>query len=122
MYSEPWAKLAAAIVFVGFNLTFFPQFIARLHRHAAPLLDVSAGVPGAERPLDGRRVDPGVGYIMPLVYLTHSMLLGEKSPADPWGAKGLEWEIPSPPPTENFTVTPVVTHGTHQYAPKVGVV
>ena len=47
-----------------------------------------------------------------------------KSPANPWGAHGLEWEIPSPPPTENFAATPVVTHGTHQYAPskEVGVV
>ena len=37
MYSEGWAKVAAVMVFVGFNLTFFPQFIARLPRHAAPL-------------------------------------------------------------------------------------
>ena len=32
-----------------------------------------------------------------------------------WGARGLEWEIPSPPPTQNFTVSPIVTEGTHQY-------
>jgi cytochrome c oxidase subunit 1 len=42
---------------------------------------------------------------------------GEKSVNDPWGARGLEWEIPSPPPTENFAVSPVVTEGTHQYTP-----
>src|SRR5207237_4408637 len=35
----------------------------------------------------------------------------------PWGARGLEWELPSPPPTENFVVSPIVTEGTHQYAP-----
>jgi cytochrome c oxidase subunit I len=64
-----------------------------------------------------------VGYIVPLIYLTFSLWKGKKAPADPWGSMGLEWEIPSPPPTENFTVTPVVTHGTHQYAPskEVGV-
>jgi cytochrome c oxidase subunit 1 len=37
--------------------------------------------------------------------------------SNPWGARGLEWEIPSPPPTENFVVTPIVTEVTHQYAP-----
>jgi cytochrome c oxidase subunit 1 len=65
-----------------------------------------------------------VGYLLPLVYFSYSVVKGVKAPADPWGAMGLEWEIPSPPPTENFTTSPVVTHGTHQYAPskEVGVV
>ena len=52
------AASRAAIIFIGFNLTFFPQFIARLPRHAAPLPRVPAGVPGAERDVDGRRLDP----------------------------------------------------------------
>ena len=56
MYPEGWAKLSAMFVFVGFNLTFFPQFILGYRRHAAPLLAVSAGVPGVERAFDrGRR-------------------------------------------------------------------
>jgi len=65
-----------------------------------------------------------VGYVLPMVYFIWSIYRGERSPADPWGAKGLEWETPSPPPTENFFVTPIVTHGTHQYAPgkEVGIV
>jgi cytochrome c oxidase subunit 1 len=52
------------------------------------------------------------------------MFAGKKAANDPWGARGLEWEIPSPPPTENFAVSPIVTQGTHQYAPskEVGVV
>ena len=62
-----------------------------------------------------------MGYIVPLVYLTFSLFKGAKAPADPWGARGLEWEIPSPPPTHNFDVTPIITHGTHQYAPSKGV-
>jgi cytochrome c oxidase subunit 1 len=65
-----------------------------------------------------------VGYVIPMIYFTASLFKPADAPADPWGARGLEWEIPSPPPTENFTVTPIVTHGTHQYAPskEVGVV
>jgi len=58
-----------------------------------------------------------VGYLLPMVYFTWSIFAGEKAPMNPWGVKGLEWEIPSPPPTENFVVSPIVTHRTHQYAP-----
>ena len=70
------------------------------------------------------RVDPGVGYLMPLVYLTYSLFARQARRRRSVGRQGLEWEIPSPPPTENFEVTPIVTHGTHQYAPskEVGIV
>ena len=102
-----------------------PAVRRRLSRHAAPLSRVSARVPGVERDVVGGRVASWrSGYVMPLVYLTYSLFAGEKAAADPWGAKGLEWEIPSPPPTANFPVTPIVTDGTHQYAPsrEVGIV
>ena len=59
MYPEGWAKFAALNVFVGFNLTFFPQFIVGYLGHAAPLRDVSARVPGLERAVDRRRDDSG---------------------------------------------------------------
>jgi cytochrome c oxidase subunit 1 len=58
----------------------------------------------------------GVGYLLPLVYLTWSMRYGPKAPANPWRAKGLEWETSSPPPTENFSETPVVTAEAYDYA------
>ena len=124
LYSEPWAKLAAAIVFVGFNLTFFPQFVAgyigmprRYHAYPPEFQVLNVLSTAGASVL-------AVGYMLPLFYLAYSLVKGAKSPADPWGAKGLEWEIPSPPPTENFTISPIVTHGTHQYAPskEVGVV
>jgi cytochrome c oxidase subunit 1 len=66
----------------------------------------------------------GVGYLIPMIYFAWSLKNGPLAGDNPWGARGLEWEIPSPPPTENFTATPIVTHGTHQYAPshEVGIV
>jgi len=117
MYPEGWAKFAALCVFVGFNLTFFPQFIVGylgMPRRYAMYPDEfqvynvlsTAGASVL-----------GVGYLIPIIYLIWSLKNSPLAGPNPWGAKGLEWEIPSPPPTENFAVTPVVTQGTHQYAP-----
>jgi len=117
MYPEGWAKFAALCVFVGFNLTFFPQFIVGylgMPRRYAMYPDEfqvynvlsTAGASVL-----------GLGYLIPIIYLIWSLKHSPLAGPNPWGAKGLEWEIPSPPPTENFAVTPVVTQGTHQYAP-----
>jgi cytochrome c oxidase subunit I len=57
-----------------------------------------------------------VGYVIPLVYLIWSMRYGKPAGPNPWGAKGLEWEASSPPPTENFEETPVVTEEAYAYA------
>src|SRR5919112_1864827 len=122
-YSEPWAKFSALLVFVGFNLTFFPQFVAgylgmprRYHAYPPEFQVLNVFSTAGASIL-------AVGYLLPIIYFAYSLVAGEKSANDPWGARGLEWEIPSPPPTENFTVSPIVTHGTHQYAPskEVGV-
>jgi cytochrome c oxidase subunit 1 len=56
-----------------------------------------------------------VGYFLPFVYLFWSLKYGEAAGPNPWRATGLEWQTPSPPPTENFAVTPVVTRGPYQY-------
>ena len=56
MYSEFWGKISAMLVFVGFNLTFFPQFILGYHGNAAPLCLLSGRISGFEYFLDRRRV------------------------------------------------------------------
>jgi cytochrome c oxidase subunit 1 len=117
MYPEGWAKFAALLVFVGFNLTFFPQFIVgylgmprryAMYPEEFQVYNVLSTAGASVL---------GVGYVIPIVYLIWSLKKSPLAGPNPWGAKGLEWEIPSPPPTENFAVTPVVTQGTHQYAP-----
>ncbi len=117
MYPEAWARVAAFIVFIGFNLTFFPQFIVgylgmpRRYAMYPPEFQVLNVMSTA-----GATV-LGVGYLLPLIYFMYSLKKGPLAPANPWGAKGLEWTIPSPPPTENFLVTPIVTEPAYNYNP-----
>ena len=115
MYPELWVKLSALIIFVGFNLTFFPQFILGYQGmprryHAYPpefeLLNVMSSAGASIL---------GVGYILPLIYLAWSMRYGEKAGPNPWPATGLEWQTPSPPPRENFPEIPVVTWNAYDF-------
>jgi cytochrome c oxidase subunit 1 len=116
MYPEIWGKLAAMIVFVGFNLTFFPQFVLGYlgmprRYHAYPdefqVLNVMSSAGASIL---------GVGYILPMIYLAWSMRYGKKAGANPWPATGLEWQTPSPPPQENFLEPPVVTWDAYDIA------
>jgi cytochrome c oxidase subunit 1 len=52
-----------------------------------------------------------------MIYLVWSMRYGPTAPANPWKATGLEWRTSSPPPTENFPATPVVTWEAYDFAP-----
>jgi len=118
MYPEGWGRLAALIVFIGFNLTFFPQFILGYlgmprRYHAYPeefqVLNVMSSAGASIL---------AVGYLLPLVYFLWSARYGPVAERNPWGATTLEWQTPSPPPTENFEITPVVTHPPYVYSPK----
>ena len=120
MYPEGWARLSALIVFVGFNLTFFPQFILGYmgmpRRYYAypddPVWQVLHVMSSAGASI------LGAGYLLPMVYLAWSMRYGKIAPSNPWGAVGLEWMTTSPPPTENFEETPIVTWEAYEYRPR----
>jgi cytochrome c oxidase subunit 1 len=116
MYPEIWARIAAAVVFLGFNLTFFPQFLLGYlgmprRYYAYPdefqVLNVMSTAGASIL---------AVGYLLPMCYFLWSLRWGPVAGANPWGARGLEWETPSPPPTENFEQTPVVTQEAYAYA------
>jgi cytochrome c oxidase subunit 1 len=115
MYPVLWSKVAAVIVFLGFNLTFFPQFILgflgmpRRYHVYPPEFQVYNMLSSA-----GATV-LGLGYLIPFIYLMWSLKYGKDAGPNPWGATGLEWQIPSPPPTSNFEVTPVVTVDSYEY-------
>ena len=115
MYPATLARAAALILFVGFNLTFFPQFILgflgmpRRYHVYPPEFQVLNVLSTAGASI------LGLGYFLAFIYLLWSLKYGAVAEANPWGAVGLEWEIPSPPPTDNFDKTPVVTHEAYAY-------
>ena len=115
VYPETLAKAAGLIVFLGFNLTFFPQFVLgylgmprRYHVYPDEFQVLNVFSTAGATIL-------GLGYLLPLLYFIWSMRYGAPSAANPWSASGLEWQTPSPPPTENFPVTPVVTRDPYDY-------
>ncbi len=113
MYPELPAKLAALLLFAGFNLTFFPQYVLgalgmpRRYWSYDPVYQVWNVLSSA-----GATV-LALGYILPFVYLLWSLKYGEKAGPNPWGSKGLEWQTSSPPPRFNFRATPVITQRPH---------
>lgn len=120
MYPEMWGRVSAVIVFVGFNLTFFPQFLLgylgmprRYHVYAEEfqILNVMSSAGASIL---------GLGYLIPLAYLLWSLKYGEIAGPNPWRATGLEWTTPSPPPTFNFDQTPIVTEEAYAYPPLTG--
>ncbi len=115
MYPEMWGKLAALIIFVGFNLTFAPQFVLgylgmprRYHAYPAEFQVLNVLSSAGASIL-------GVGYVLPMAYFLWSLRYGKPAGDNPWGATGLEWRTPSPPPTQNFEQTPVVTWEAYEY-------
>jgi len=115
LYNEFLAKIAAGIIFLGFNLTFFPQFVLgylgmpRRYHAYPPEFQVLNVLSSAGASI------LGVGYLIPLAYLLWSLRYGKLATANPWGAVGLEWTTTSPPPTENFAETPIVTWDAYDY-------
>jgi len=119
LYNEGLAKLSAGIIFIGFNLTFFPQFVLgylgmpRRYHAYPPEFQVLNVLSSAGASI------LGVGYLIPMLYLMWSLRYGRVAGSNPWGAVGLEWMTTSPPPTENFAETPIVTWDAYEYPARV---
>jgi cytochrome c oxidase subunit 1 len=105
MFNDFWGIVSCWFVFVGFNLTFLPQFVMgsrgmprRYARYLPELL--------------------GLGLFVALGVLSHSMRRGKKAPPNPWGGATLEWHCSSPPPYYNFQTSPTV-NDPYDYTPLV---
>jgi cytochrome c oxidase subunit 1 len=116
MYSDIWSKVAAIIVFCGFNLTFGPQFILgylgmprRYHEYPAEFQVLNVLSSAGASIL-------AVGYVLIAIYLLASLIKGELADENPWHATGLEWTTQSPPLPHNFVTQPVVTEAPYGYS------
>jgi cytochrome c oxidase subunit 1 len=118
LYPEFIAKIAAIVTFLGFNLTFFPQFILgylgmprRYHAYPEPFQIYHVLSTAGATIL-------GIGYLLPFFYLLWSCRYGRPAGPNPWCAKGFEWEIPSPPTVHNFEIIPVQIEPPYNYNPE----
>src|ERR1035437_1439553 len=115
MYPESLGRMAAIILFIGFNLRFFPQFILgvlgmpRRYHSYPPEFQVLNVLSTAGASI------LAIGYLLPAMYLPWSLKYGEIAGANPWHAAGLEWTVQSPPPVENFVETPIVDFEAYDY-------
>lgn len=115
MYPEAISKVAAIVTFIGFIVTFFPQFmlgyLGMPRRYAAYPPDFQVlnvfSTAGASI--------LGIGYLLPMLYLPWSLIYGDIAGSNPWQATGLEWQIQSPPLTENFVEIPIMDHEAYDY-------
>jgi cytochrome c oxidase subunit 1 len=118
MYNEVWGGISALIIFVGFNMTFFPQFVLgylgmprRYHVYPEEFQALHVLSTAGAAVL-------GAGFLIPIVYLLLSLVNGKIAGDNPWDATGLEWKTSSPPPTHNFAEVPVVTTEAYAYPPE----
>lgn len=114
-YPEIWGRITAVLLFFGFMLTFFPQFLLgylgmpRRYHVYDPDFQVLHVLSSAGATI------LAAAYLLPFTYLLHSLFRGRPAERNPWGAAGLEWSVSSPPPKHNFTEGPVVTRPAYDY-------
>ncbi len=122
LYNETAGRIAAVLVFVGFNLTFFTQFIMgsrgmpRRYHDYAGLLEQYPEFAAYNMVSTVGSYILAIGLLMILVYAVHSLLRGKRATANPWGAVTLEWTHTGVvPDAHNFHHVPLVTRGPYDF-------
>jgi len=108
MYSERMGLLSALVVFVGFNLTFFPQFLLGVNGMPRRYFNYPEHCTSLNVMSTVGSYVLAVGFVIALIALLHAIFRGRPAPANPWGAASMEWRCSSPPPHNNFDVPPPV--------------
>jgi cytochrome c oxidase subunit 1 len=106
MYSEAWGRLGAVMTFVGFNLTFFPQFIMGSRGMPRRYYNYPPEFEFLHKLSTIGSYVLAIAFCLTAVYLVYSLFRGAKAPANPWGGSSLEWRCTSPPPHDNFAEKP----------------
>lgn len=123
VYNERLGQIASVFVFVGFNVTFFTQFVLgslgmprRYHSYHAVASDkLRATFQLLHQISTIGSLILALGLVIILAYLTHSLFSGKKATDNPWGAKSLEWQTATPPIQHNFHEQPVVFEGPYEF-------
>ncbi len=115
MYNEDLAAIHFWMMFVGFNVTFLPMFLAgfegmnrRVATYTPDLQSLNVFISIAAFTL-------GSSFLVFLYNMVKSLASGVPATASPWQARTLEWSTSSPPPFENFPSAPVVLSGPYEY-------
>ena len=108
MYNETLGRIAAVLVFLGFNLAFMPQFVAGTRGMPRRYANYDPEFTSFHQWSTVGAFLLGFAIVLQVGYLLHSLFKGKKAPANPWGASSLEWQADSPPDFHNFTHKPVV--------------
>jgi cytochrome c oxidase subunit 1 len=107
-YNGTLARISWALIFVGFNVTFFTQFLLgsqgmpRRYYDYLPRYEIYHKISTVGSYM------MAAGFLIMAFYLLQSIFGGRKSPANPWGANTLEWHCTSPPPHDNFATAPAI--------------
>ena len=115
MYNEFWARISFVLIFIGFNVTFFPQFILGAMGMPRRYFDYLPAYEPLNKISSIGAWTIGVGFLVGLYVILECIIKGEKASDNPWGSKTLEWQTSSPPPHENFLKQPIVTAGPYEY-------
>jgi len=106
LYPERVGQASAILVFLGFNLTFVPQFFAGVAGMPRRYATYAAVFQGWNRASTVGAFVLAFGMLLALGGLLSSLRFGRRASANPWGAASLEWATASPPPHHNFDEVP----------------
>ncbi len=106
MYNEKLGRIAAILIFLGFNLTFFTQFVMGTKGMPRRYFNYPEQYTGYHQLSSLGSYIMGIGFFLVAYYLIKSLLNGPKAPANPWGGNSMEWKCSSPPPHDNFATPP----------------
>ncbi len=115
MYSELWAKVSCALLFVGFNMTFLPQFVMGAQGMPRRYFNYIDQFQSFHQFSTIGAYVMGVAFLLMAGYMLHSLIKGKPAGSNPWGSRALEWQTSSPPELHNFHHTPVVINGPYDY-------
>jgi cytochrome c oxidase subunit 1 len=115
MYDKIVATVAWAVIFVGFCITYLSMKIVGIMGMPRRYWDYVPEFTGLNQLATVGSWILGIGLVLMFVNLIRGVLWGTPVGANPWGGASLEWQVPSPPPTENFDKDPVVTHGPYDF-------